>query len=137
MALWDAAAAAAGLPSPDNRFLRRRLGWSGRPSGSAYRFDAGAYPHPHDDRRLEELRRFARSRLHPRQIRHRRALPDQDRRQTTGRRVLGDALRLAVDAMNRYDAGVARSRMQLKAPKWRHGVAVVRGPSPTDFPHPG
>lgn len=58
MALWDAAAKAAGLPL--HRFLARRLGLAEDYPQRVPVYAGGGYPYPHDDlgRLEEELRRF-------------------------------------------------------------------------------
>lgn len=135
MALWDAAAKAAGLPL--HRFLARRLGLAEDYPQRVPVYAGGGYPYPHDDlgRLEEELRRFIDLGYTHAKIKIGVAGLDQDRRRIDrALRVLGDASRLAVDAMNRYDAGRRRRSESPGAA----GVVVVRGHlRPPRFPYPG
>ena len=122
MALWDAAAKAAGLPL---HRLARRLGLA-EDYPQRVPVAGGGYPYPHDDlgRLEEELRRFVDLGYTHAKIKIGAAGLDQDRRRIDrALRVLGDASRLAVDAMNRYDAGRGRRSESPGAA----GVVVVRG----------
>lgn len=146
MALWDAAAKAAGLPL--HRFLARRLGLAEDYPQRVPVYAGGGYPYPHDDlgRLEEELRRFVDLGYTHAKIKIGAAGLDQDRRRIDrALRVLGDASRLAVDAMNRYDAegavdaakalaplglwwfeDICDPTISLPRPKWR---ISIRGPS--------
>ncbi len=117
MALWDAAAKAAGLPL--HRFLARRLGLAEDYPQRVPVYAGGGYPYPHDDlgRLEEELRRFVDLGYTHAKIKIGAAGLDQDRRRIDrALRVLGDASRLAVDAMNRYDAEGAVDAAKALAP---------------------
>ena len=119
--LWDAAAKAAGLPL--HRFLARRLGLAEDYPQRVPVYAGGGYPYPHDDlgRLEEELRRFVDLGYTHAKIKIGAAGLDQDRRRIDrALRVLGDASRLAVDAMNRYDAG-ARSTQRKPWRRWGCG----------------
>ena len=131
MALWDAASKAAGLPL--HRFLARRLGLAEDYPQRVPVYARRRLPYPHDDlgRLEEELRRFVDLGYTHAKIKTGAAGLDQDRRRIDrALRVLGDASRLAVDAMNRYDAGRGRRSESPGAA----GVVVVRGHlRPYDF----
>ncbi|HBN8233536.1 TPA: mandelate racemase [Pseudomonas aeruginosa] len=133
MALWDAAAKAAGLPL--HRFLARRLGLAQDYPRCVPVYASGGYPYPHDDlaRLEEELRRFVDLGYTHAKIKIGAAGLDRDlRRIDTALRVLGDASRLAVDAMNRYDAGGAVDAAKALAPLglwWFEDIC-----DPHDFP---
>ncbi|HBO1227251.1 mandelate racemase [Pseudomonas aeruginosa] len=117
MALWDAAAKAAGLPL--HRFLARRLGLAEDYPQRVPVYAGGGYPYPHDDlgRLEEELRRFVDLGYTHAKIKIGAAGLDQDRRRIDrALRVLDDASRLAVDAMNRYDAEGAVDAAKALAP---------------------
>lgn len=135
MALWDAAAKAAGLPL--HRFLARRLGLAEDYPQRVPVYAGGGYPYPHDDlgRLEEELRRFVDLGYTHAKIKIGAAGLDQDRRRIDrALRVLGDASRLAVDAMNRYDAG-ARSTQRKPWRRW--GCGGSRTSATPRFPYPG
>ena len=86
---------------------------------SAYRSTPAAATYPHDDlgRLEEELRRFVDLGYTHAKIKIGAAGLDQDRRRIDrALRVLGDASRLAVDAMNRYDAEGAVDAAKALAP---------------------
>lgn len=133
MALWDAAAKAAGLPL--HRFLARRLGLAEDYPQRVPVYAGGGYPYPHDDlgRLEEELRRFVDLGYTHAKIKIGAAGLDQDRRRIDrALRVLGDASRLAVDAMNRYDAEGAVDAAKALAPLglwWFEDIC-----DPHDFP---
>lgn len=133
MALWDAAAKAAGLPM--HRFLARRLGLAQDYPRRVPVYASGGYPYPHDDlaRLEEELRRFVDLGYTHAKIKIGAAGLDRDlRRIDTALRVLGDASRLAVDAMNRYDAGAPSTQ---RKPWRRWGCGGSRTSAiPTTFP---
>lgn len=133
MALWDAAAKAAGLPL--HRFLARRLGLAEDYPQRVPVYAGGGYPYPYDDlgRLEEELRRFIDLGYTHAKIKVGAAGLDQDRRRIDrALRVLGDASRLAVDAMNRYDAEGAVDAAKALAPLglwWFEDIC-----DPHDFP---
>lgn len=136
MALWDAAAKAAGLPL--HRFLARRLGLAEDYPQRVPVYAGGGYPYPHDDlgRLEEELRRFVDLGYTHAKIKIGAAGLDQDRRRIDrALRVLGDASRLAVDAMNRYDAG-ARSTQRKPWRRWGCGGSRTSATPTISLPRP-
>lgn len=98
-------------------------------------YAGGGYPYPHDDlgRLEEELRRFVDLGYTHAKIKIGAAGLDQDRRRIDrALRVLGDASRLTVDAMNRYDAEGAVDAAKALAPLglwWFEDIC-----DPHDFP---
>ncbi len=137
MALWDAAAKAAGLPL--HRFLARRLGLAEDYPQRVPIYAGGGYPYPHDDlgRLEEELRRFVDLGYTHAKIKIGAAGLDQDRRRIDrALRVLGDASRLAVDAMNRYDAGGAPSTQRKPWRRWGCGGSRTSATPTISLPRP-
>jgi L-alanine-DL-glutamate epimerase-like enolase superfamily enzyme len=115
MALWDAAAKIAGLPL--NRFLADRLGRQPDPTVRVYA--GGGYAYPSDDRpRLaDELRRMRAHGYTHAKIKIGSAPLGQDlRRLEEALKVWPQADRLAVDAMNAYDAETALAAAVALAP---------------------
>ena len=95
-------------------------------------------PYPHDDlgRLEEELRRFVDLGYTHAKIKIGAAGLDQDRRRIDrALRVLGDASRLAVDAMNRYDAG-ARSTQRKPWRRWGCGGSRTSATPTISLPRP-
>ena len=117
MALWDAAAKIAGLPL--HRFLAGRLGRGDSVPDRVPVYAGGGYPYPADDlaRLAEEMRRLADLGYTRAKIKIGAAGLAQDlRRIEVAAAVLGDAGRLAVDAMNAYDGHAALAAAAALAP---------------------
>lgn len=119
MALRDAMAKAVGLPL--RRFLARRLGLTGDYPWCVLTCASGGYLYPHDDlgHPEEKLRCFIDLGYTHAKIKVGATGLNQDRRRIDrALRVLGDVSWLAVDAMNRYDAGdavdIAKTLIPLK-----------------------
>ncbi|WP_448949917.1 enolase C-terminal domain-like protein [Labrys neptuniae] len=103
MALWDAAAKAAGLPL--HAFLSRRLGTTPLPASKVRVYASGGYPYPRDDLAslAQEMRCFADLGFRHAKMKIGSAGLDQDlRRIEAALTAWGAADHLAVDAMNAY-----------------------------------
>jgi D(-)-tartrate dehydratase len=130
MALWDAAARIAGLPL--NRFLAARLGRQAEPTVRVYA--GGGYYYPRDDlaRLADELQRMLDLGYTHAKIKIGSTSLQQDvRRIEAAVKVLRAPDRLAVDAMNVYDAEAALSAAATLAPHdlwWLEDVCA-----PLDF----
>jgi L-alanine-DL-glutamate epimerase-like enolase superfamily enzyme len=117
MALWDAAAKIAGLPL--DRFLAARVGRAPVPDLPVYA--GGGYPYPSEDRAhlSDEMRRLRDLGYTRVKIKIGAApLPDDIRRIEAASRIIPSD-RLAVDAMNSYDAAGALAASAALAP---HGL---------------
>jgi L-alanine-DL-glutamate epimerase-like enolase superfamily enzyme len=115
MALWDAAARIAGLPL--HRFLASRLARQPEPTVEVYA--GGGYPYPQDDvgRLTDELQRLlARGYTRAKLKIGAAPLADDLQRIDAALKVMRAPERLAVDAMNAYDAGAGLRAAAALAP---------------------
>jgi L-alanine-DL-glutamate epimerase-like enolase superfamily enzyme len=127
MALWDAAAKLAGLPL--HRFLAGRLGR--QPAAAVRLYAGGGYPYPREDigRLSGELRGMLdRGYTHAKIKIASAPLAEDLRRIDAALRVWPAAERLAIDAMNAYDADAALSAASALAPYGLWWFEDVCGP---------
>ena len=115
MALWDAAAQIAGLPL--HRFLAGRLGRQSMPLVRVYA--GGGYPYPADDpaRLADELRRMLDAGYMRAKIKIGAGPLAHDLERLNAALAVVPAERLAVDAMNLYDARAALAAAAALAPR--------------------
>lgn len=131
MALWDAASKIAELPL--YRFLAERVP-TARPQERVPAYAGGGYPYPADDatRLAEEMRSFREAGYAFAKMKIGAASHDADlRRVAIALEAMGDGERLAVDAMNAYDAVSAPAMAARLAPlglRWFEDVC-----DPHDF----